>query len=958
MTILNNSIELPYVFVNHSTSPVDALCEHIIQTAKPNTTDLSSIVIWCESRASIHPIKLKLLAHAKQNGMSSLLFPTIITLQDWVWQQQSPDKQLISETSKQLLLVEAIRQSPGLFQTNNAWPLAKELITLFNECTLAQIPLQDGEEALRESLAKSYDIPSNTISNISRESEIVYRLWVAYCDQINARDWIDPVSHYAHWLSQCKKLDANKQFYSIGMHRFSQVEKCFLHTTSKQAPLSIYVPHISSNEYGMKHHPHLSADPITDNSSTDSNDREHALTLIYQNSTHTFNRVRQFNEIYNDNIFANWISTYSCTSAEQHAEGVCLQAKKWLLEEKYPIGIIINDRLLARRIRAVFEKEGINPNDLGGWTLSTTSAATSLDILLDGVEANFKKEVLTDLLSSPFLPENNSDNISYHQQLNLAKQLFRRHRNTPNDNIETFTHIINNYTDDENTDFSELLIVMQRIKDSYESLFPSLLINEYELSDFSHHLIQLLENIDLKQCLLTDAAGQQLLETLESQIASSRSNNIRLNWKEWRQWLKDILENHYFIPDNTDQRITLCGFEHVDSKSFKTTIIAGAEESRMIPTHSHRTFFNEKVRHELGLTTSHEQNAINFVRFRQLLSQSDEILLTAETESHDEPQEICSWIKMIELFSIQSFSHSLENKELSDLIKQKNTLGKVDHPEPTSKVQMPSPVSPADLIPTRISATQYQSLIDCPYQFFAKYILKLRDQDINEELDASDYGQLVHQSLHEFHFDEHNKTGCTFSSDNRDHLIEQLTNLSTKVFMRAVFPTTVKEGWLHRWVINIPYYIDWAINRSSEWKIIRGECSMEHKLNAELTLYGQLDRIDSNNQHHAVVDYKTGSTKASGKKVVNGETVQLPFYALLDDKITQAEYLHLGTQKEVATVAKINENDLDELKKEHATRIEDIFSQIKNNAPLTANGEDSTCSYCDYEGLCRKSHWS
>ncbi len=954
----NKNIELPYVFVNHSANPVDKLCTHIIQSGKSNLSDLSSNLIWCESRASIHTIKLKLLAKAKNSGISSLLFPTITTLQDWVWKQEAPEKPLISETNKQLLLVEAIRQSPGLFQTNNAWPLAKELITLFNECTLAQIPLQDGEEAFHISLKKSYEVSSTNLSNISRESEIVYRLWVAYCDQIKARDWLDPVSYYAQWLAQCKKVDTDKNYYVVGMHRFTTAEKIFLHSTSAQAPLSIFIPTISRNEYGMKHHPHLGTTKRNENNTASNHPKDKALEFIYQNNKHVLNKIESFNDTFNKNIFTNWISSYSCTSAEQHAEGVSLQAKKWLLENKHPIGIIINDRLLARRIRAVFEKEGINPNDLGGWTLSTTSAATSLEILLDCIESNFKKDALTDLLSSPFLTENNLNNINYIQQLNHAKKLFAKHRNTHNDTIDTFINIINSNTDNEESDFSDLNIVIQRIKEAYASLFPSLLNNEYELADFSNHLLALLDKVGLKQSLDTDAAGKQLLATLETHINSSRHNNIKLNWKEWRQWIRDTLENNYFIPENTDQRITLCGFEHVDNKSFKSVIIAGTEHSRMVSVNSHRTFFNEKVRHELGLSTSHEQNAINFVRFRQLLSQSDEVLLTAEIENHDEPQEICSWIKMIELFSTQVFSHSLENTELIYLTQNRHMQENPDSSDLLSKSPTPAPVSPDNLIPTRISATQYQTLLDCPYQFFAKYILQLRDREINDELDASDYGQLVHQSLHEFHFKEKNKSGITFSDAHRDQLIEQLEEISTTLFMRAAFPTPVKEGWLRRWIINIPYYIDWAIHRNSEWQPLRGECLMEHKLGPELTLYGQIDRIDSNNIDHAVVDYKTGSTKPTGKKVLNGETVQLPFYALLDKKITQAEYLSLGTQGEIKSVARINENELDDLKNEHASRIANLFEQIKNETPLTANGDDSTCSYCDYEGLCRKSHWN
>jgi ATP-dependent helicase/nuclease subunit B len=124
-----------------------------------------------------------------------------------------------------------------------------------------------------------------------------------------------------------------------------------------------------------------------------------------------------------------------------------------------------------------------------------------------------------------------------------------------------------------------------------------------------------------------------------------------------------------------------------------------------------------------------------------------------------------------------------------------------------------------------------------------------------------------------------------------------------------------------------------------------------------VVLFGHIDRIDSDTKNYAVIDYKTGSTKPSKKKVLNGETVQLPFYALLDKRITQAEYLTLGTQGEVKPSALVNNEELEHLKSEHLPRIEHLISELKAQAPLPANGEDKVCRVCDYEGLCRKSHW-
>lgn len=957
MSTSDDRSALPFVFVDYATNPIDALAEDLIALEKSNPCDLSDFTIWCDSRSMIHAIKLSILSAAKATKLDSLLLPNIITLQDWVYQKIAPDKVLISETNKQLLLVEAIRHSPGLFQTNNAWPLAKELVSLFNECTLAQVPLDDGQTALHETLLKSYEFPIANVDNISRESEIVYRLWQAYREQIQARNWIDPIDHYSQTLTNYQHSDSGKHFYAVGQQRFSAVEVLFFHQLKKCHPLSLYSPKVSASQYGTYHHPHLrliddESQPVTDNR------REQALDIIYNRDTYLHKRIQQFKKFCAKDIFQDWLSIYCCNSIERHVNAVCLQTKKWLLDDIKPIGIIVSDRLLARRIRAVLEEEGIKPTDMGGWTLSTTSAATSIEIFLDAIEHNFKKDSLLDLLSSPFLPSNYDNNVQYQHQIFQVIKLLKKHRNTPTDTIDTFTSLVSMHFENNELDSNEIITVCASTKQASKVLLEQKKQGEYELYKLSSTLLAALEEIGIKQCLQNDAAGQQLLDTLETNINSTRNNSIKINWKEWRQWLRDLFESNYFIPEETDVRVTLCGFEHIDNFNFKAAIIAGAEENRLINTKTHRTFFNEKVRHELHLPTSHEATSVNFIRFRQLLQQCEHLLLTAETENRGEPKELCAWVKLIELFSQQAYSLSLRNHQLDQLIQLRQQARQNITHFTHFEVQQPKPSAPSELIPNKISATQYQSLMDCPYQYFAKYVLSLREQESHNDFEASDFGQLVHQSLHDFHFGKKNKTGSLFTSDNRSVLITQLIDVSSQLFMRASFPTTVKEGWLQRWVNNVPAYIDWAIDRGKAWRALRGEVSLEVKLNDDIILYGHIDRIDSDTKNYAVIDYKTGSTKPSKKKVLNGETVQLPFYALLDKKIIQAEYLTLGMQGEVKSNAFTSDDELEQLKQAHHSRIESLIRELQNQAPLPANGDDNTCRVCDYEGLCRKSHWA
>ena len=61
-------------------------------------------------------------------------------------------------------------------------------------------------------------------------------------------------------------------------------------------------------------------------------------------------------------------------------------------------------------------------------------------------------------------------------------------------------------------------------------------------------------------------------------------------------------------------------------------------------------------------------------------------------------------------------------------------------------------VLPKAVIPKKISNSSYQSLLDCPFQYFARYVLGLGESQQRERyLDKSKYGELIHRVLYEFH---------------------------------------------------------------------------------------------------------------------------------------------------------------------------------------------------------------
>ena len=952
---------LPFRFVDFSSDPLEVASQNLVDTLSNDSSDASDITIWCQSITGIYPLQLHLNAAARATGRKSLLLPTISTLQEWLWKHVPPKQPLINETNKQLLLMEAIRKVPSLFNTSNAWPVAKELVTLLNECTLSQIPFDKGPDGIYKLLSKGYESPFSELQNISRESEIIYRIWTAYNEQIQAKNWLDPLQHYCRSLIEFTPQQSNQSYYVVGKHRIAIAEALFFKNVTENNSLTIYYPHLAKEDYGTGNHPHnVYFDHEALKPKTEEQQRSAAIRLVYANSAHIKSRIKQATEQFDANPFKPWLNLFTTTSVENHVHAICLQTKKWMLEQQVPIGIVCNDRLLTRRIRAVLEDDGIQANDSGGWALSTTSAATVIESILDAIENNFSREPLFDLLLNPFLT---SHQDAFDNEIEICDiyQRAKNNRGLMHGGISNLITFIKEQKAEQSGDYSATISLLENISIACKSLLADSYEEEIPLQLFAQHLEDTLSVLGIKSHLQNDEAGTQLLSILETSVRTIQSNEIKLGWHECRQWLRDLLEHNFFIPDSQDKRVTLCSFDHLDTNQFTSVIVAGVEEKRLNSHSGSRTFFNEKVRKELHLQTNNEINAVNYVRFRQLLERSRHVLLTAETESNGEIQEISPWVKMIDLFNKEAFNTSLQSNTLKHLLARKKYIDELMREKQTiEKCKLPHPIAPGDLLPARISATQYQSIMNCPYQYFVKYILDIKSDRQTDELDNSEFGNLVHQCLHDYHF---NKSGnprfrnIDFSANTRETLIDKLHELSLQIFMRTAYPDAIKEGWLRRWTSNIPSYIDWCISRSQAWRPSDGERTFEEAFTNTIKLHGQIDRVDTNGSTYSIVDYKTGAAP-SKTSVMTGETVQLPFYALLSERINQAEYLELNKQYSAESKTILNEDELDELKSKHQSRLTQLLADLTNNAELPASGEDNVCRYCEYEGFCRKSHWN
>ncbi|MEJ1959050.1 MAG: PD-(D/E)XK nuclease family protein [Nitrosomonadales bacterium] len=133
-----------------------------------------------------------------------------------------------------------------------------------------------------------------------------------------------------------------------------------------------------------------------------------------------------------------------------------------------------------------------------------------------------------------------------------------------------------------------------------------------------------------------------------------------------------------------------------------------------------------------------------------LLAMNYTVLVTWQASKSGEMNLLSPYLEMLRALHEVAYADDLTERELGALLEGAQ-IRSSDFPLPEAAA-MPAPVVPESLIPERISASGYNSLVACPYQFFARHMLRLNEMDeVREGVEKRDYGEWVHDILHRFH---------------------------------------------------------------------------------------------------------------------------------------------------------------------------------------------------------------
>ena len=563
-------------------------------------------------------------------------------------------------------------------------------------------------------------------------------------------------------------------------------------------------------------------------------------------------------------------------------------------------GVVVYDRLLARRLRAVAENVGIHIEDDGGWRAETLSYGAALQQWAAAVE-NFSPPILSVLLSPPFWAN--------HPRRAIAEQSWRRRLAGEN----ALPHAWEDISSGEDFFvFAEAMVTARRCRPQHASLSEWLNWLSTEsaaaLAAWQHDAVA----ARLRAVLFMAATDDRVLAADEFNIW------LEMMMRVENGGARDIKSSICFVPPSTSRR-------------FEALLLLGARDGNLPPPPpSINSFFGEKGRQLIGLPTRREHIERQLTQFSRLLAAHTDIAAVWQSAEQGGQPVLPSpfWI----LFTEAVVANNKTVEEIPPPVEVMTTLN--IQPPPPSAVRIRH-------LPTTVSVTAAVRLMRCPYHCFAVDVLQLGEDDGDETLTPAGRGRLLHRAMKQF---------ITAAGEE-----QEAANLLTHwraAFMALPAHRAETKMMIQHWLAQGESFVKTeAERRQAGWRPQHLEFGVNATMvlrDGTLSVRGRIDRADFNGETWTVTDYKSGGG-ANQKQMRAGEDPQLPLYAfLLGQPTAEWRVCYPANDKTTAT-----EGDSTRI----AARLRTVVRQIAIGAPMPANGVDSVCAKCESRRLCRRDHW-
>ncbi len=348
------------------------------------------------------------------------------------------------------------------------------------------------------------------------------------------------------------------------------------------------------------------------------------------------------------------------------------------------------------------------------------------------------------------------------------------------------------------------------------------------------------------------------------------------------------------------------------------------------------------------------------------------------------------------------YTHHIEiDDRINKIINKTNTISSNE-----------AKINPSSINFNEISASALETYFQCPFKYFASYILKLKEPT-SSDIEMLDVGNILHELAYKYYLlkDKSTLDIKSFCVNTIKNIVGQDEKLQQHI-NNPILINLISEA--ERFISHLRELDNNSQFKPTYFEKVFGE-NFSFKglpLTDKVNLKGKIDRIDIYNDYFRIIDYKSGNADASLSELYYGKKLQLFLYASAvanalnkqvsgtfylpiqnvlgkaDDKeniykltgfytdnsdLAKAYDINIGTNlksefvnislKKDGTIAKKSdkvltpsemERLLDYAKQVSANAINEIAKGSFAPSPLKFDNMHTACTYCPYLSLCSK----
>ena len=312
------------------------------------------------------------------------------------------------------------------------------------------------------------------------------------------------------------------------------------------------------------------------------------------------------------------------------------------------------------------------------------------------------------------------------------------------------------------------------------------------------------------------------------------------------------------------QGLQVMGLLETRLLNFKNIILLSVNEGKLPLGNSQNTYLPFDVRQQFGLNTFIDNDSIYAYHFYRLLQDSENVhLLFNALTSGVNTGEKSRFITQLEIESPHRISHLIIENASEPV-----------EPQIISVSKTPAVLEKLEAWKSRVSVSHLTTYLYNPVDFYFSKVLGTSEaEEIEEELSARNYGNLIHYALQELY--EIHK-GKILSVNDLEQMIQKKDEAVSRAIEKLKHqPEFYERGmnFIHKSIATkvlgelLNYDLE-LVKQGNSLEIIDLERKFEDidfYLNDDHTdkvsLYGYIDRIDRLNGNLRIIDYKTAKTK-------------------------------------------------------------------------------------------------